>query len=92
MGEARRIMEANALDTINMNEAFYNVMEEGSSIIDVSSMSAYLAPKLIMPESSYKYSRINKEIFMKKMMARVNLFPNKLRSSASYDISKHYVI
>lgn len=92
MGEARKIMEANALGTININEVFYNVMEEGSCIIDVSSMSAYLTPKLIMPEGSYKYSRINTETFMKKMMARVNLFPKKLRSSIAYGISKHFVI
>lgn len=45
-----------------------------------------------MPESGYKYSRIDKEIFMKKMMERVNLFPKKLRSSIVYGISKHFVI
>ncbi|WP_315108898.1 SDR family oxidoreductase [Clostridium intestinale] len=92
MGDARKIVEANALGTININEAFYEVMGEGSCIIDVSSMSAYLTPKLIMPEKSYKYSRINKEVFMKKMMARINLFPKKLRSSVAYGISKHFVI
>ena len=92
MGEAIKIMEANALGTINMNEAFYKVMEEGSCIIDVSSMSAYLTPKLIMPERSYKYSRIDKDVFMKRMMARVNIFPKKLRSSVAYGISKHFVI
>jgi NAD(P)-dependent dehydrogenase (short-subunit alcohol dehydrogenase family) len=92
MGEARTIMEANAIGTINMNEAFYNVMEEGFCIIDVSSMSAYLTPKLIMPEKSYKYSRIDKEVFMKKMMARVNLFPKKVRAGVAYGISKHFVI
>jgi NAD(P)-dependent dehydrogenase (short-subunit alcohol dehydrogenase family) len=92
MGEAKNIMEANALGTININEAFYKVMEEGSCIIDVSSMSAHLTPKIIMPESCYKYSRIDKVLFMKKMMVRVNLFPKKLRSSVAYGISKHFVI
>jgi NAD(P)-dependent dehydrogenase (short-subunit alcohol dehydrogenase family) len=92
MGEPRKIMEANALGTINMNEAFYDVMEEGSCIIDVSSMSAYLTPKLIMPVKGYKYSRIDKEIFMKKMMARVNLFPKNQRSGVAYSISKNFVI
>ncbi|GKU26662.1 SDR family oxidoreductase [Clostridium folliculivorans] len=92
MGEAKKIMEANALGTININEAFYNVIEEGSCIIDVSSMSAHLTPKIIMPERSYKYSRIDKVLFMRKMMARVNLFPKKLRSSVAYGISKHFVI
>lgn len=92
MGEARTIMEANALGTINMNEAFYNVMEAGSSIINVSSMSAYLTPQFIMPVRGYKYSRIDKDVFMKKMMARVNLFPKKTRAGVAYSISKHFVI
>jgi len=91
MGEAVTIMEANALGTININELFYKVMEKGSCIIDVSSMSAYLTPKFIMPKGSYKYSRTNKEIFMKKMMARVNLFPKKVRSGVAYGISKNFV-
>ncbi len=78
MGDAKTIMEANALGTININEAFYNVMEEGSCIINVSSMSAYMLPKLILPDSKYKYSRTDKVLFMKKMMTRVNLLPKKL--------------
>lgn len=92
MGDARTIMGANALGTININEAFYNVMEEGSCIIDVASMSGYLLPKFIIPLKKYKYSRIDKDIFMKKMMARVNLFPQKLRSGVAYGISKNFVI
>ncbi len=56
MGEAVKIMEANALGTININNAFYKVMEDEGCIIDVSSMSAYLTPKIIMPVRLYKYS------------------------------------
>ena len=92
MGDAKTIMEANALGTININEAFYNVMEEGSCIINVSSMSAYMLPKLILPESKYKYSRTDKELFMKKMLARVNLLPKKARSGVAYGISKNFVV
>lgn len=55
-------------------------------------MSAYLTPKIIMPKRKYKYSRIDKDIFMRKMMARVNIFPKRLRSSIAYGISKHFVI
>ena len=92
MGTAIKIMEANALGTINMNEAFYEVMEDGSCMIDVASMAGYLVPKVIMPTKSYRYSRISKELFMKKMMSRVNLLPQKFRSSVSYGISKNFVI
>jgi NAD(P)-dependent dehydrogenase (short-subunit alcohol dehydrogenase family) len=92
MGDAKKIMEANALGTININNAFYNVMEEGSCIIDVSSMSAYLTPKIIMPVRLYKYSVMDPDLFMKKIMKRVNLFPEKVRAGVSYGISKHFVI
>jgi NAD(P)-dependent dehydrogenase (short-subunit alcohol dehydrogenase family) len=92
MGDGKKVMEVNALGTINIHEAFYNMMEEGSCLIDISSMSAYLTPGFIMPKRKYKYSRTDKEIFIKKMMARVNLFPQKLRSSVAYGISKNFVI
>lgn len=92
MGEAQQIMQVNALGTININNAFYKVMKEGACIIDVSSMSAYLTPKMIMPVGSYKYSVTDPELFMKKMMKRVNIFPKKVRAGVSYGISKHFVI
>jgi NAD(P)-dependent dehydrogenase (short-subunit alcohol dehydrogenase family) len=55
-------------------------------------MSGYMVPSAIMPTRKYKYSRKNKELFMKMLMGRVNLFPKKLRSSVAYGISKHFVI
>jgi NAD(P)-dependent dehydrogenase (short-subunit alcohol dehydrogenase family) len=92
MGDPKTIMEANALGTININEAFFEVMEKGSCIIDVSSMAGYIIPKIILPTRCYKYSRLNKEIFIRKMMSRVNLFPKKIRSGLAYGISKHFII
>lgn len=92
MGDAKQIMEVNALGTINVNNAFYKVVEDGSCIIDVSSMSAYLTPKFIMPVGVYKYSVKDPELFMRKIMKRVNLFPEKVRTGVSYGISKHFVI
>jgi NAD(P)-dependent dehydrogenase (short-subunit alcohol dehydrogenase family) len=92
MGEAQKIMEANALGTININNAFFPHMDTGSCIVDVSSMSAYLTPKILMPTKIYPLARQDKDHFMRKMMARVNLFPTKLRSSIAYGISKHFVI
>ena len=92
MGDAKQIMEVNALGTININNAFYKVMEEEACIIDVSSMSAYLTPKIIMPVGLYKYSVTDPQLFMKKIMKRVNIFPEKVRAGVSYGISKHFVI
>jgi NAD(P)-dependent dehydrogenase (short-subunit alcohol dehydrogenase family) len=92
MGNANEIMEVNALGTININDAFYPYMESGSCIVDISSMSAYLTPKILMPTKVYPIARKDKDKFMRKMMSRVNIFPAKLRSSVAYGISKNFVI
>ena len=92
MGSPDTIMATNALGTININEAFYEVMEEGSCIIDVSSMVSYMVPGIIYPVGCYKYSRSDRQAFIKKMMARVNLFPKQYRQYLAYAISKNFMI
>ena len=92
MGNAKTIMEGNALGTINIHDAFYEVLVEGGCLIDTSSMSAYLTPQFLMPKKCYALSQTDREKFMKKMMKRVNLFPEKSRAGLAYGISKHFVI
>lgn len=92
MGEAKNIMRGNAIGTININDAFYEVMAPGGCLIDTSSMSAYLAPQWLMPKGIYHLCRKDPERFFKKMMARVNLFPKATRSGVAYSISKHFCI
>jgi len=92
MGDAKKIMETNALGTIYMNMEFVKVMEAGSCIIDVSSMSAYLTPSIIMPKRLYKYSLEDESLFLKKVMKHINIFPKSVRSGVSYGISKHFAI
>ena len=92
MGSAEAILRANALGTININDAFYPIMVSGGCVIDTSSMSAYLAPGFIMPKHSYPLARTDREKFLKKMMTRINLMPKKARAGVAYSISKHFVI
>lgn len=92
MGASETIMKVNALGTIYVNDVFYNYMEEGSCVIDVSSMSGHMIPKIVMPEKQYKLARYDIDKFFHKMMKRVNLFPKKNRTGVSYGISKNFVI
>ncbi|MBS7528326.1 SDR family oxidoreductase [Fusibacter paucivorans] len=92
MADAQKIMAVNALGTIHVNEIFYDVMSEGGCLIDVSSMSAYFMPKAILPMKAFKLSRVDKKLFMAKMMKRVNLFPKKMRSQIAYGMSKAFVV
>lgn len=92
MADPEKIMEGNALGTVNVNDAFYEVMSAGGCVIDTSSMSAYLTPEFIMPKGSYKYARTDRNLFMKKMMNRVSLLPKSTRTGVAYSISKNFVI
>ncbi len=92
MSDARTIMMVNAIGTMNVNEAFYEVMGEGSCVIDVASMAGHIVPKIVLPTRSYKLSRVDRDLFLKRMMARVNIFPERYRADMAYSISKHFVI
>lgn len=91
MGDGLKVMEVNAIGTINVANAFYDVMISGGCLLNVSSMSAYLTPQLIMPKRKYNLCRVDKDLFLKKMMSRVNLFPKDTRSGVAYGISKNFV-
>jgi NAD(P)-dependent dehydrogenase (short-subunit alcohol dehydrogenase family) len=92
MSSEAAIMSINALGTINVNEAFSDVMSTGGRIINVSSMAAYMMPSILLPTGAYKLSKTNVDLFIKKMMGRVNLFPKKQRPGIAYVISKNFVI
>lgn len=92
MGDAEKIMRGNALGTVNINDAFFEVIAPGGCVIDTSSMSAYLTPQFVMPKSAYPLVRTDTNVFLKKMMARVNMIPEKNRAGMAYAISKHFVI
>lgn len=45
-----------------------------------------------MPKRVYPLARTDREKFLKKMMARINLMPKNARTGVAYSISKHFVI
>ena len=70
MGDAEKILRSNALGTVNINDAFYEVMAPGGCVIDTSSMStdrkkfikklvarAGIAPKDARPGLAYAISK-----------------------------------
>lgn len=78
--------------TVHIHDAFYPLLAPGGCLVDTSSMSAYLAPGFLMPRKAYPLAGQDQELFLKKMMARVNLLPAKSRAGAAYAISKNFVI
>lgn len=91
-GQAEAIVRGNALGTVHIHDAFCPVIAPGGCLVDTSSMSAYLAPKFIMPQKAFRLAGTDRAAFLKKMMARVNLLPKSARPGAAYAISKYFVI
>lgn len=92
MGNAETILRGNALGTVHVHDAFYPVLAPGGCLVDTSSMSAYLTPEFIMPKKAFPLASTDREAFLRRMMARVNLLPQKSRAGAAYAISKYFVI
>lgn len=92
MGDAETIMATNALGTIYINTEFSKVMGKGSCILDVSSMSAYLTPRLVMPRGLYKYALKDAGVFQRKINNRLKIFPKSVRPGVAYGVSKDFVV
>ena len=92
MGNAETILRGNALGTVHVHDAFYPVLAPGGCLVDTSSMSAYLTPEFIMPKKAFPLASTDREAFLRRIMARVNLLPQKSRAGAAYAISKYFVI
>ncbi|MBU3179193.1 SDR family oxidoreductase [Clostridium estertheticum] len=92
MGDSQKIMEINALGTINVNEVFSARMGKETCILDISSVSAYMLPDEDLYISNYELSFNDKEQFIKKMLDAVNHFPEHTHSNMAYIISKNFVI
>ncbi|WP_367923873.1 SDR family NAD(P)-dependent oxidoreductase [uncultured Ruthenibacterium sp.] len=92
MGDEEAILRGNALGTIHMHDAFYPVLDKGGCIVDTSSMSAYLAPKFIMPQKAFALAKTDRSAFLDKLLSRIRMLPKKSRPGAAYAISKYFVI
>ena len=92
MAPAEQILRVNALGTVNIAEVFLAIAEEGFALVNVASNSAYMLPNIILPTRAYAYAAESPEVFMKKILFRVNLVPKEFyRKGMAYSISKNFV-
>ena len=92
MGNAEIILKVNALGTININESFYQIADEGFAMVNVASMAAHLAPRWLMPVRAYEKAVSEPDVFMKKTLSRSGMVPKDHRAGMAYSISKNFVM
>lgn len=92
MGNAETILRINALGTVYINQEFYKVMPEKSCILDVCSNSAYLLPRILIPERIYPLALSNETAFVEKMVKKCRLGKDEYtHSTVAYCLSKNFV-
>ncbi len=60
---ARDIVRVDVLGTMNINEAFYQVMEPGAAIMDICSCAGHFMPQEMWPEDIFELSLTDKAQF-----------------------------
>ena len=91
MGDADYVMRTNALGTLHVNEAFYDVAGEGAVIVNVASMASHLLPEEIIPTGQFPLALTDVTAFMDGMTAACNIAPDEARPGLAYAVSKSFV-
>ena len=91
MGDAEYVMRTNAIGTVNVNEAFYNIAEEGAAIVNVASMAAHMLPKSMVPTTQFPQALQGEDNFMTEMMSLCSTVPEEVQSGIAYAVSKSFV-
>lgn len=92
MSDGEKIFDINALGTIHMDEEFSNIMKEGSCILNVSSMSAYMMPAEKAPKQVYKLSLSDEESFKNTMHQIIKGASEEQQRGMAYTLSKNFIV
>jgi NAD(P)-dependent dehydrogenase (short-subunit alcohol dehydrogenase family) len=91
MGDAEYVTRTNALGTLRVNEAFHAVAPEGSAIVNVASMAAYLVPEELIPTAAFPHALDDEDAFMAVVRSACDAMPEASRSAFAYAVSKSFV-
>lgn len=91
MGDADYVMRTNAIGTANVNEVFYGAAGEGSAIVNVASMAAYLLPEELIPTGRFPLALTDDQAFLAAMAGVCDPIPQEARPGLAYALSKAFV-
>jgi NAD(P)-dependent dehydrogenase (short-subunit alcohol dehydrogenase family) len=92
MGSADMILRINAVGTVRVNSAFYEIASEGMALVNVASVAGHQLPAALAPKRRYKRSLSDIDRFYAELLAVCNLIPPAMRPQLAYVLSKNFVI
>ncbi|WP_286274798.1 SDR family oxidoreductase [Mycobacterium antarcticum] len=91
MGDADYVTRTNAIGTVNVNEAFYDVAGEGAAIVNAASMAAHMLPESLVPTAHFPLALHDQDRFLAEMTAAYEIAPEESRPGLAYGVSKSFV-
>lgn len=92
MGSAEKILRINAVGTVLINRAFFEIAGPGMALINVASIAGHQFPSALVPKRLYKRSVTNIDQFYAGLSAICNVMPPAMRPQLAYALSKNFVI
>ena len=92
MGSAEMILRVNAVGTVLVNRAFYEIASEGAALVNVASVAGHQLPGVLAPKRRYKRSLSDTDRFYEGLLAACKLMPPAMRPQLAYVLSKNFVI
>jgi NAD(P)-dependent dehydrogenase (short-subunit alcohol dehydrogenase family) len=92
MGSAEMILRVNALGTVFVDSAFYDIASEGMAVVNVASVAGHQLPNVLVPTRRYKSALADTNRLHSQLLALCNLMPPAMRPQLAYVLSKNFVI
>lgn len=92
MGSAELILRVNAVGTVLITRAFYEIASPGMALINVASIAGHQFPSALAPKRLYKRALTNTDQFHTGLLAVCKLMPSDKRPQLAYALSKNFVI
>lgn len=92
MGSGASIWKINACGTVNIDEKFAAVMDEGGVILNVASMAGHMLPPDQTPYPLYEASTYGTDALEAGFAQVLAQLPENMQSATAYTMSKNFVI
>jgi NAD(P)-dependent dehydrogenase (short-subunit alcohol dehydrogenase family) len=92
MGSADTILRINAVGTVLVSSAFYEIARDGMALVNVASVAGHQLPSIVVPKRRYKRCLSDTNRLHAELLSACNWFPTTLRPQLAYVLSKNFVI
>ena len=92
MGSAEMIVRINALGTVLVTSACYEIAGPDMALVNVASVAGHQLPDVLAPKRRYRRAFTDPDRFCADLVSMCDRLPAKMRPQLAYVLSKNFVI